>query len=287
MKSTQGMYPKLTSQDGIAGKGKMTSASRGSRCMQKVIMEDAIEYQERLQCTMVSEQSCSITFKTVFKAKTVNECQEYFKKTCIIEFEPVVHYKRVQFCRDFPIHQCSQSNQIEGGSGNDTCIEDHVEFCMIEEPEPFASCPRHIHDQCSTSKNSPTSESVCLRNHLKLGNCQLKKRSSHASPRLNHKMISPRCRKVPQHICLSDSCSRAQKRTCKFRLKKIVIDVPQETCTLLPLERCGPATKVLPSLQAQEHCINTPKEICQPASLMPKRRIKLPRVRRWCEDRRA
>eukprot|EP00094_Tigriopus_californicus_P013891 TCALIF_13446-PA protein Name:"Protein of unknown function" AED:0.10 eAED:0.10 QI:142/0.75/0.8/1/0.75/0.8/5/53/225 len=190
--STQGMYPKLTSQDGIAGKGKMTSASRGSRCMQKVIMEDAIEYQERLQCTMVSEQSCSITFKTVFKAKTVNECQEYFKKTCIIEFEPVVHYKRVQFCRDFPIHQCSQSNQIEGGSGNDTCIEDHI-----------------------------------------------------------------------------------------------VIDVPQETCTLLPLERCGPATKVLPSLQAQEHCINTPKEICQPASLMPKRRIKLPRVRRWCEDRRA
>ena len=54
---------------------------------------------------------------------------------------------------------------------------------------------------------------------------------------------------------------------------------------MVPMKVCNPVSKVVPGMEPVNHCVETPKEICEYVT-KNKRKIRKPMVKKWCGPKR-
>lgn len=97
-------------------------------CMEKVVMEKAIEYDNEMVCRHIFQESCHEVTKTIYKPQEVRnfhrylrilpnsihfqfeECEEKFKKQCFIEYRNQVFQKDVQICHEPIGRDCNSTS---------------------------------------------------------------------------------------------------------------------------------------------------------------------------------
>ncbi len=62
---------------------------------------------------------------------------------------------------------------------------------------------------------------------------------------------------------------------------QFVQEVPEEQCQMVPMKVCNPVSKVVPGMEPVNHCIETPREICENVR-RNKRKIRRPMVKEKC-----
>ena len=68
---------------------------------------------------------------------------------------------------------------------------------------------------------------------------------------------------------------------CHNQTKSVVIDVPQESCDIIPGKICRNANKLVPHLTPVEKCENSPREVCSFGLKSPETK-NTPLITKWC-----
>ena len=89
------------------------------------------------------------------------------------------------------------------------------------------------------------------------------------------------CEKLPRQVCGSG----CRVREGEDRTVASLVDIPQETCDLNPVESCSLETKLVPVLRPQQECSAVPREVCSLQFGQPEL-VRVPLRTEWClEDK--
>ena len=64
-------------------------AVAGERCVDKIVIEEETEVDEKIECHHSYDQKCHTTYTTDFSPEQEEECEENFRKNCFIEYKKV------------------------------------------------------------------------------------------------------------------------------------------------------------------------------------------------------
>lgn len=70
---------------------------------------------------------------------------------------------------------------------------------------------------------------------------------------------------------------------CQEDVTQSLVEIPEETCDIVPMKTCKLVTKLVPSLKPQEECVSVPHEVCSLVFSQP-RKIMVPLKTEWCLD---
>ena len=70
---------------------------------------------------------------------------------------------------------------------------------------------------------------------------------------------------------------------CEEEEAESLVEVPEETCDLMPMKTCRLVTKLVPSLRPKQECTTVPQETCTLKFTQPKR-VEKPLQTEWCLD---
>ena len=96
-------------------------------------------------------------------------------------------------------------------------------------------------------------------------------------------ITSTKCEKLPFDVCGQGCVSREGEEECEEEVAESLVEVPEETCDLMPMKTCRLVTKLVPSLKPQEECVSVPREVCSLVFSHPKK-IMVPLKTEWCLD---
>ena len=95
--------------------------------MDKVVMVDDVEYEEKILCHHVNTESCFNVYRTQYKPKRHKECTESFRKDCTIVSEEVTVPLVVNVCEETVQRTCAEGpGEIVAGSGG------RRQICSVE-----------------------------------------------------------------------------------------------------------------------------------------------------------
>merc|ERR1711971_42258 len=90
------------------------------------------------------------------------------------------------------------------------------------------------------------------------------------------------CTKVPRQITAPSGCELTPgPEECFDKKETVIVEVPEETCSLEPQKSCKFVTKLVPFLKPAEECVDIPKEVCSRSRQNP-RPVQKPVVKKWC-----
>ena len=89
------------------------------------------------------------------------------------------------------------------------------------------------------------------------------------------------CEKLPRQVCGSGCRVREGEEQCHDRTVASLVDIPQETCDLNPVESCSLETKLVPMLRPQQECSAVPREVCSLQFGQPEL-VRVPLRTEWC-----
>jgi len=90
------------------------------------------------------------------------------------------------------------------------------------------------------------------------------------------------CQKVEVELCAPEHCKLVQESpVCREEIKTVITEVPTEDCSLSPHKTCQFITKLVPSLEASEECIDVPYQTCSRVRSRG-RKVKVPLLKKWC-----
>ena len=96
-------------------------------------------------------------------------------------------------------------------------------------------------------------------------------------------ITSTKCEKLPFDVCGQGCVIVEGEEECEEEEAESLLEVPEETCDLVPMKTCKLVTKLIPSLKPQEECVSVPNEVCSLVFSQPKK-IMVPLKTEWCLD---
>merc|ERR1711936_296048 len=247
-------------------------AAAGERCIDKVVMEQTIEYDDVITCKHSYDEKCHTTYTTDFEPQQEEECEETFTKSCFIEYKKSASEETIQFCYTPLI--------CEGKSDTPECKTVYESHCTTTYhphavEDDVVNCPETFEEKCIPVTQGYTTENKCSK--WPVTRCKPVQRV----PVTKHTPHT-QCEKKPRELCGDGKCIPTPgPEQCHDKKETVVTEVPEETCTLEPQKTCKFVTKLVPLLKPVEECVDIPKEVCSRSRGNP-RPVKKPVVKRWC-----
>jgi len=246
-------------------------AAAGERCIDKVVMEETIEYDDTITCKHSYSEKCHTTYTTDFEPQQEEECEETFTKSCFIEYKKSASEEIIKFC---------YTPLICEGNGPKECktvYESHCETSYHPHAveDDVVECVEEFEEKCVPVTQGYTTENQCSK--WPVTRCKPVTRV----PVTKH-TPDTKCVKKPRKLCGDGKCElKPGPEQCHDKKETVVIDVPEETCNLEPQKTCKFVTKLVPLLKPVEECVDIPKEVCSRSRGNP-RTEKKPVVKKWC-----
>jgi len=247
-------------------------AAAKERCIEKVVMEQTIEYDDVITCKHSYDEKCHTTYTTDFEPQQEEECEETFTKSCFIEYKKSASEETIQFCYTPLI--------CEGKSDTPECKTVYESHCTTTYhphavEDDVVNCTETFEEKCIPVTQGYTTENKCSK--WPVTRCKPVQRV----PVTKHTPHT-QCEKKPRELCGDGKCIPTPgPEQCHDKKETVVTEVPEETCTLEPQKTCKFVTKLVPLLKPVEECVDIPKEVCSRSRGNP-RPVKKPVVKKWC-----
>jgi len=246
--------------------------SDGKRCIDKVMMEEKIEWEVVVSCEHSYDRRCAKTLKTNYKPFQEEICQENYVKSCFIEYQQTAQNVTVAVCRVPLVKDCDSSDKQD-------CRTHYESECVTQQEvhkvtDDIPNCQTVVEETCEEDTSGYTTNVKCSK--WPREECTLFKRQSMKyTP-------STRCTKIPVELCGPPGCGfKEGPEECHERVKTVVSDKPGEVCSLEPKSSCKFVTRLAPHLEEVEMCFDVPKEVCTRSQVNP-RKVPHPVVKKWC-----
>jgi len=248
------------------------AAASGRKCIDKVMMVQETVYDDVITCDHSYDKRCHTSYVTKYESQQQEECQENFRKNCYIEYSPVAYDETVEICRTPIVKDCN----IEGETRCQTVYESECWTKQIvhEVEDDVTNCKTVLEKKCEQIVQGYTERNEC--DEWPREQCTIEKKKV--------KKYTPMtgCEKVPRELCAPSGCGFKNGTViCHDKVKTIVVEKPQEECSIEPVRTCKHVTKLVPKLVPVQECVDVPKEICARSKTNP-RFIKKPVIKKWC-----
>jgi len=245
-------------------------ANAGERCIDKVVMENSIEYDDVVTCKHSYSEKCHTTYTTDFEPQQEEECEETFTKNCFIEYKKAASEETVKFCHT-PI-LCTGEGEPETRTVYESQCSTSYHKHDVE--DDVVDCKEVIEEKCEPQTQGYTTELVCSKWPRTV--C-----TKDTVPVTKHTPETA-CTKVPRQITGPAGCKlEPGPEECFDKKETVIVEVPEETCNLEPQKSCKFVTKLVPFLKPAEECVDIPKEVCSRSRQNP-RPVQKPVVKKWC-----
>lgn len=256
--------------------GSEVPANLCQKCVQKVVMEEKLQYDEVVECEHSYNKRCFTSLSTVFKSEQEEKCDENYVKDCFIKYEKAAVNKTTTVCRKPLVRDCGVDSSEEFCTTRyetECSTRDRVHQVEDDVPE----CETVMEEKCQENSEGYTTSEECKKWPRKV--CSLKRKFV--------RKVTPEtaCKKIPVVMCEPkgpEGCGYYEGvEECREKVKTVIFDKPEEVCKLDPRVTCKFVTKMVPQLEEVERCIDVPKEICVRVKRNP-RQVKYPVITNWC-----
>jgi len=242
------------------------------RCIDKVMMEEKIEWEVEIKCEHSYDRRCANTLKTNYKPFQEEICQENYVKNCFIEYQQTADNVTLAICRVPLVKDCeSDEEKVCSTLYESECItQQEIHEVMDDIPK----CQTVVEEMCGDDSSGYATNVKCSK--WPREECTLfKKQSTKYTP-------STRCSKIPVEFCGPPGCGfKEGPEECHETVKTVVSDKPEEVCSIEPQSSCKYVTRLAPHLEEVEVCFDVPKEVCTRSEVNPKK-VPYPVVKKWC-----
>jgi len=243
------------------------------RCVQKVMMEEKVEYDKVVECEHSYDKKCFTSLSTVYKPYQEEKCKEDYVKECFIKYEKAAMNVTTTVCRRPLVRDC------DVGGSEEVCITQYEAECSTREEvhqveEDVPECETVVEEKCQDTTIGYTTKTECKKWPRR--KCSLKSQIV--------RKVTPdtSCRKIPVVMCGPKGCGFSEgAEECRKKVKTVIFDKPEEECKLDPRQTCKFVTKLSPQLKKVKTCIDVPKEICEVVQRNP-HKVKYPVIKNWC-----
>jgi len=248
------------------------ASASGQKCIDKIITEEEIEYDEVYECNHSYNKRCTTSYTTTYEAQQEEECEENYKKSCFIEYSQTAYDTTVEVCVEPLVKDC-------GAVGPEVCSTEYQSECETVQEEhnvedDVVECREEVESKCEDVTSGYTSSQKC--SEWPVQKCDVQKKQV--------KKFSPEtsCKKVPVELCGPAACPAVPGPKECYEIKKTIAgEKPGEECSLEPKRVCKFVTKLVPQLKPHESCVDVPKEVCVRSQTNP-RKVSKPVVKKWC-----
>jgi len=249
-------------------------AGSGRKCIDKVMMVTETVYDEVVTCDHSYSSRCHTSYVTEYTSQQEEECQENFKKSCYIEYSPVASQETVEKCITPVVKDCEEGEERET-----VCQTIYQSECWTKQQEhevedDVTNCETVIEKKCQEVSVGYTTKEEC--DEWPVQKCSVEKKLV--------KKYTPMtgCEKVPREVCAPAGCGYKDGPVeCHEELKTVVVEKPEEECSIEPVRTCKHITKLVPNLRPVQECVDVPKEVCTRSKTNP-RKVKKPIIKKWC-----
>lgn len=258
--------------EGFVGTSADSNGISNKRCVDKVMMEEKVEWEVVVTCEHSYDKRCAKTLKTNYKPFQEEICRESYVKSCFIEYQQTAQNVTVTVCRVPLVKDCDSS-------GEQVCRTQYESECVTQREvhkveDDIPNCQTLVEERCKENTSGYTTNVECSK--WPREECTLfKKQSTKYTP-------STSCSKIPVELCGPPGCGfKEGPEECHERVKTVVSDKPEEVCSLEPRSSCKFVTRLAPHLEEVELCFDVPKEVCTRSEVNPKK-VPYPVVKKWC-----
>jgi len=245
----------------------------GKRCIDKMVLVEETEYEERVQCDHSYDRRCHTTYVTTYVSQQEEECEENFRKNCFIDYEKVAFNETVEICRTPIKTNCDIK-------GTPRCRTEYETECWTKHEkhdveDDVVSCTTVKDKKCEPRTSGYTTEVICKEWPREVCTKETKTVTKYTP--------ITGCDKIPTKVCAPDGCAFVPgKPHCYDKTQTIVHDAPKEECSLEPHRTCGHVTKLVPHLKPEEECTDVPKEVCTRSRVPLPDKVARPVIKEWC-----
>jgi len=244
----------------------------GQRCIEKVFMEEVMEYDTLIKCDHSYNRRCAKSLKTTYTAAQEEECEDNYVKNCFIEYSAFANNVTATVCRTPLVKDCDKQ-------GEEVCSTQYESECVTEQEkhevtDDVVDCRTILEEKCEEDTSGYTTNTRCSK--WPREECAVIKK-----PVTKFTPIT-KCTKQPVELCGPSGCGfKEGEEECQEKTQTVVGDRPEETCSLDPQRSCKHVTKLIPALKEVENCFDVPKEVCVRSESNP-RKVQKPVVKKWC-----
>jgi len=241
--------------------------------LEKVMMEERVEYDEAIECTHSYDRRCFTSLSTTFTPTQEEECKENYIKECEIMTTAGAENVTLTVCRKPLVKDCDGENDEE------ICSTHYEAECITNQhlhqvEEDVTECNMVEEKKCKEVVKGYTTEEQCTSWPRNV--CSVKKVTR------TKETPETECYKVPTVLCGPSGCGYKEgTEECHEEVRTVVYDKPEEVCHLSPRKSCKFVTKLLPQLKEVESCTDVPKEVCTRVKKNP-HKVAHPVVKKWC-----
>ena len=234
------------------------------------MMEEKYEYDTEVTCDHTYKRTCYTSLVTTYSPSQEEECQEDYVKECFIDYDKAAVESQVVVCRKEMEKECAgdreriglrfplpglKAGETTGGeeqlSGENSPVQE-VQQEVGEEEEEEEVCTTHYQTECvkraeehlvmEDVPSCQTVEEVKCEDPADNSSCVSWPRQvcSIASQEVTRVRPTTECSKVPVELCGPPLCTfrESSREKCEDRRKTVVVDKPEESCTLQPRRVC-------------------------------------------------
>jgi len=136
-----------------------SSYAGGKRCIDKVFMEERMEWDVVVKCDHSYNRRCAKTLKTRYEAAQEEDCQENYIKNCFIEYGQTAQNVTVTVCRTPLVKDCDKP-------GEEVCSTQYESECITEQEvhqvtDDVPECRTVVEEKCEENTSGYTTNTKC------------------------------------------------------------------------------------------------------------------------------